>query len=225
MVYGLDVDPEALARTRRRLGEKIKLLPLNFARLKEAAGQFGLKQISGVLLDLGLSDEQIGDQKRGFSWQSDGPLDMRADPNLTVTAADLVNGLGRGELTKLFQLYGDEHRAKPITEAIVAHRPIRSTGELAALVKAGNRSHHPATQVFQALRMAVNDELNNLKAVLPQAARLLEPGGRLAVVSFHSLEDRIVKNFMKENKALKIITKKPIIGDNPHAVLRLAEKL
>ncbi len=228
-VYGLDVDPEALKRAVQRLGPETKLLPMNFSRLSEAADQFGLKTVSGVLLDLGLSSEQIEDQRRGFSWQTDGPLDMRSDPNLGVSAADLVNGLGRGELIKLFQLYGEERRAVSIVKAILLKRPITTTFQLVELiesaVKVRDRHHHPATQVFQALRIAVNDELNNLKAVLPQAVRLLETGGRLAVISFHSLEDRIVKNFMKENQALKILTQKPIISIKPHAILRLAEKL
>ncbi len=187
-----------------------------------------------MLLDLGLSSEQIADPARGFSWQSDGPLDMRADPNLGVTAADLVNGLGRGELIKLFRLYGEESRAKQVAEAIIANRPIKTTGQLVRAIETAqpslklrrvNRSHNPATLIFQALRIAVNDELNNLKAVLPQAVELLESGGRLAVISFHSLEDRIVKNFMKENKTLKILTKKPIISTQPHAMLRVAEKI
>jgi len=178
-----------------------------------------------VLLDLGLSTEQIEDPKRGFSFQTDGPLDMRSDPNLGVSAADLVNGLGRSELIKLFRLYGEEPRAKQIAEAVIANRPVKTTRQLAGLIERTSRSHNPATLIFQALRIAVNDELNNLKAVLPQAVELLETGGRLAVISFHSLEDRIVKNFMKENKDLTIINKKPIISAKPHAMLRMAEKL
>ncbi|OGD56449.1 16S rRNA (cytosine(1402)-N(4))-methyltransferase [Candidatus Beckwithbacteria bacterium RIFCSPLOWO2_02_FULL_47_23] len=228
-VYGLDVDPEALKRAQERLGPEAKLLGMNFSHLQEAAGQFGLKTVAGVLLDLGLSSEQIADPARGFSFQADGPLDMRSDPNLGVSAADLVNGLGRSELIKLFRLYGEERWAIPIAKAIMANRPLTTTFQLAELiagvVKTRDRRHHPATQVFQALRMAVNDELNNLKAVLPQAVELLETGGRLAVISFHSLEDRIVKNFMKENKDLSIINKKPIISAKPRAMLRVADKL
>lgn len=218
------MDPEALARTRRRLGKKIQLSQANFSRLAEAASRWGLTRVDGVLLDLGLSTEQIKDQRRGFSWQTDSPLDMRADPNLKVTAADLVNGLGRGELVKLLRLYGELPGAKPLAEAIIAHRPITTTAELARLVKPSGRRHHPATLVFQALRICVNDEINNLKAVLPQAVCMLVTGGRLAVISFHSLEDRIVKNFMRDNRSLKIVTG-PIIGERPHAVLRVAEKL
>lgn len=221
-MFGLDVDPDALERAKQ---PGLTLTQANFKDLAAVARAWGLERVAGVLLDLGLATEQIEDPRRGFSWQSDGPLDMRADPSLTVTAADLVNGLGRGELIKLFRLYGEEPRAKQIAEAIVTHRPIKTTGQLVGLIEKSGRSHHPATLVFQALRIAVNDELNNLKAVLPQAVELLEPGGRLAVISFHSLEDRIVKNFMRDNKKLTVITKKPIIGDRPHALLRLAEKL
>jgi 16S rRNA (cytosine1402-N4)-methyltransferase len=225
IVYGLDVDPEALKRV-----EDMDFITrrANFKDLKAAAFEWGLDQVAGILIDLGLSTEQIVDPKRGFSWQADSPLDMRADPSLSVSAADLVNGLGEGELEKLLRVYGEEPQAKAIAKAIIRKRPITTTEELIKAieaVKSPKRSHNPATLVFQALRIAVNDELNNLKTVLPQAVDLLEPGGRLAVISFHSLEDRIVKNFMKDNKNLKVINKKPIISERPHAVLRLAEKL
>lgn len=224
-VYGMDVDPEALARA---AALPVIVRRANFKDLAAAARDWKLDRVAGVLIDLGLSTDQIYDRSRGFSWETDAPLDMRADPGLSVTAADLINGLSEGELTKLFKVYGEEPQAKAIARAVLRRRPIATTGELAAAVTAVKRpvrSHPPATLVFQALRIAVNDELNNLKAVLPQAAALLEPGGRLAVISFHSLEDRIVKNFMKDNKKLKIITKKPMIGDKPRAVLRVAEKL
>lgn len=224
-VYGLDVDPEALIRI-KEMGFNTK--NKNFKDLKITADEWGLRQAAGILFDLGLSTEQVESIERGFSWQTDGPLDMRADPELKVTAADLLNGLGRKELAKLLTVYGEEPKAMAIAKAIVSKRPLKTIGQLTeilAKVKRQNRSHNPATLVFQALRIAVNDELNNLKAVLPQAVELLESGGRLAVISFHSLEDRIVKNFMRDNKDLKIITKKPIISDQPHAILRVAEKL
>lgn len=218
-----------MERTERRLEGKIGLKLANFSQLGSAAREWGLTQVQGILLDLGLSTEQIEDSARGFSWQSDGPLDMRADPSLKVTAADLVNGLGRGELIKLFRLYGEEPKSRQIAEAIIARRPVKTSADLLAAIEAAapgrQRSHHPATLVFQALRICVNDELNNLKTVLPQATELLAIKGRLAVISFHSLEDRIVKNFMKENNSLTVITKKPIIGERPHAILRLAEKI
>ena len=224
-VYGLDVDPEALKRV-----ESMNLITkqANFKDLKAVAYEWGLTEVGGILLDLGLSTEQIETDGRGFSWQTDGPLDMRADPSLKVTAADLINGLGEGELVKLFKTYGEEPQAKSLAKAIVKARPFKTTGELVQAIEAIKypvRRHHPATLVFQALRIAVNDELNNLKAVLPQAVELLEPGGRLAVLSFHSLEDRIVKNFMRDESNLKIVLKKPVISDRPHAVLRVGEKL
>jgi 16S rRNA (cytosine1402-N4)-methyltransferase len=224
-VYGLDVDPEALVRVETM---SFIVRRANFKDLKAVAREWGLEQVAGILIDLGLSTEQIRDDQRGFSWQTDAPLDMRADPGLSVSAADLINGLGEGELTKLLKVYGEEPQAKAIAKAITVHRPMYTTGDLVkavARVKHPGRSHDPATLVFQALRIAVNDELNNLKAVLPQAVELLEPGGRLAVISFHSLEDRIVKNFMKDNAGLKIITKKPVLSAKPHAILRVAEKL
>lgn len=228
-VYGLDVDPGALERTKARLGNKIELKQANFAGLKQAAQDWGLTSVAGILLDLGLSTEQIEDRQRGFSWGADAPLDMRADPNLKVTAADLLNGLGRTELIKLFRVYGEEHKSRQIAEAVISRRPLTTTGQLVEIIETVTplkpRSHHPATLVFQALRIAVNDELNNLKTALPQAVDLLAASGRLAVISFHSLEDRIVKNFMRDTKNLTTITKKPIIGERPHAILRVAEKL
>lgn len=224
-VYGLDVDPGALERV---ADQPFITRRANFKDLGAAVQDWGLEKVAGILIDLGLSTEQIRDEARGFSWETDAPLDMRADPGLAVTAADLVNALGEGELVKLFKVYGEEPQALKVAKAIIAKRPLLTTGELAQAiegVKHTDRSHNPATLVFQALRIAVNDELNNLKAVLPQAVELLEPGGRLAIISFHSLEDRIVKNFMKENKSLKTITKKPILSAKPHAILRVAEKL
>lgn len=243
-VYAIDVDPEAVRRARARL-ETIpkgvfKVLPANFNNLKQATGQFGVSRFSGILLDIGLSSEQLKDEQRGFSFQSDGPLDMRADPNLKVTAADLLKVLNAGELEKLLKLYGEEPRARAIADEVVRQReikPLETTKELAELVGKvyGFRGKiHPATKTFQALRIAVNDELNNLKNALLQVEELLEPGGRLCVISFHSLEDRIVKLFLKGNTNLKTLTKKPItastdeIKANPRsrsAKLRIAEKL
>jgi 16S rRNA (cytosine1402-N4)-methyltransferase len=229
-LFGLDVDPAALERAKNRLqlscpGADFTLKQANFKDLQNVVAEWHQDCFAGILLDLGLSSEQIADQSRGFSFSGDGPLDMRADPNLTVTAADLLSGLNEGELSELFTKLAEEHRARTIANAIVRARreqPIRRSNQLTAIVEAaGGRQD----RVFQALRIAVNDELNNLKAVLPQAVRLLKTGGRLIIISFHSLEDRIVKNFMKENNSLKIITKKPIINRKPHAVLRAAEKL
>ncbi len=251
-LYGLDVDPKALNRAKERLTELstrlsasggnafFRLYQFNFSRLKEFAKQVNLTAVSGILMDLGLSSEQLADKTRGFSFNLDAPLDMRADPNLKVTAADLVNGLNKGELHELFQKLGQEHYSLPIADSLVRSRrqkPINTTLELAQLlarVKSRRGKIHPATQVFQALRIAVNDELNNLTKALPQAVELLRPHGRLIIISFHSLEDRIVKNYFKTNQHLKILTKKPIqpsigeINQNPRsrsAKLRAAEKI
>jgi len=243
-VYGIDVDPEAVRRARARLetipNVSFKVQASSFALLKQVADQFGVNRFSGILLDLGLSSEQLSDSSRGFSFKHSGPLDMRADPDLKVTAADLLNGLNHGELTKMLETLGEESRAKQVAAEIIKTRvikPMTTTDQLADLVLRVYRSKrgktHPATKTFQALRIAVNDELNNLKSGLPQALELLEPGGRLAVISFHSLEDRVVKQFIKESASLTSLTKKPIVASdeeiklNPRsrsAKLRIAEK-
>jgi len=244
-LYGLDVDPQAIERTKEHLkkacpGAFFHLRQANFSKLEKVAKELSLTSVAGVLIDLGLSSEQLADKSRGFSFNLDAPLDMRADPSLKITAADLVNGLHKGELNDLFKKYGQEQYSLAIASSIVRARqqkPIKQTLELAkivAKVKHQRGKIHPATKVFQALRMAVNDEINNLKKVLLQATKLLEPSGRLVVISFHSLEDRQVKNFIKENNDLKNLTLKPIIPEekeilkNPRsrsAKLRIAEKI
>ncbi|MFH0943073.1 MAG: 16S rRNA (cytosine(1402)-N(4))-methyltransferase RsmH [Candidatus Beckwithbacteria bacterium] len=244
-LYGLDIDPDALKRSKARLEKAcphafVKLLLLNFSQLTQAAKAFNQTEFSGILMDLGLSSEQLADPNRGFSFQQEGLLDMRADPSYSVKAADLVNGLNQGELKQLFLKLGEEPHAAKLADLIVKSRlvqPITTTKQLADLcLQAFGRSGriHPATRIFQALRIAVNDELNNLTAVLPQAVNLLKSKGHLAVISFHSLEDRIVKNFMKSNSELTILTKKPLtptkaeIKANPRsrsAKLRVAQKI
>jgi 16S rRNA (cytosine1402-N4)-methyltransferase len=233
-----------LEHTRVRLSQvkkgKFQLEKGNFAKMEEMAKTWQVDQFSGILLDLGLSSDQLADVVRGFSFQGLAPLDMRADPDLQVTAADLINGLNEGELNQLFFKLGEETKALRIAKALVAARkekPLQTTADLVAVVDQVYRGQrgkiHPATKVFQALRIAVNDELNNLSTALPQAVSLLKPGGRLAVISFHSLEDRIVKQFIKDNSNLLNLTKKPIVADskelaiNPRArsaKLRIAEK-
>ena len=243
-LYAIDVDPSALARAKKRLKACsdvfYRLHQENFSRLKQAADHFNLTSVDGILMDLGLSSEQLADKARGFSFQLDAPLDMRADPNLAVTAADLINGLNKGELNELFKKLGQEQRSLPIVNHIIRARrqqPIQSALKLAEIVRRAvpyKSKIHPATKVFQALRIAVNDELNNLKTALPQAVELLKPKGRLVIISFHSLEDRIIKNFIKQEKNLKNLTKKPIsptqeeITANPRArsaKLRAAQKI
>ncbi|MEA3355375.1 MAG: 16S rRNA (cytosine(1402)-N(4))-methyltransferase RsmH [Patescibacteria group bacterium] len=229
-LYGLDIDPEAIKRTTKRINQtcpnafyKIKLG--NFSKLKEHARDLKLTSVSGILMDLGLSSDQLENKKLGFSFQNDSPLDMRANPDLKVAAKDLINGLSKNELIKLFKKYGEEQYALSIANHIVLRRqqsPINTTLELVNLITKVKRKRggiHQATKVFQALRIAVNDELNNLKTALPQAYDLLEEKGKLVVISFHSLEDRIVKNFIKEHKGLKNLTKKPITPNQEELTL------
>lgn len=251
LVLGIDCDPEALEEVKEKVksldGESLNNLILvkeNFAHLKKTAERHHFNKVAGILFDLGLSSHQLESPKRGFSFNSEAVLDIRMDPQLSVTAKDLINGLTEGELYELFKKYAEEYDSWRIARALVRARtlkPITTCDELADIVvKAKERDKferiHPATRVFQALRMVVNDELNNLKGALPQAVDLLENGGRLVVLSFHSLEDRIVKNFFKEQEeqgVLKILTKKPIEPTDEEkkrnhrsrsAKLRIAEK-
>jgi len=234
---GIDADPMAVASAGERLaefGKRVTLVQGNFADLEEITLEHGFGPVDGILLDLGFSSLQLEAAGRGFSFQLDGPLDMRFDPSQTTTAADLVNSLSVEELASILFRYGEEPRSRRIARAIVVERPINTTGELAALVEktVGRRNRkkrlHPATRTFQALRMAVNEELECLAEALPQALRLLVPGGRLTVISFHSLEDRLVKQFFRREArnclcppevpicvcshraTLGIVTKKPI---------------
>jgi 16S rRNA (cytosine1402-N4)-methyltransferase len=163
--------------------------------------------VDGILLDLGLSSRQLDEAERGFSFLREGPLDMRFDPRGGETAADLINNLSAEELAGIFRRYGEEAHSNRIARSIVAHRvahrPLRTTGELARLIESeigrrGRPGRHPATKVFQALRIAVNDELGEIERGLEAAVALLRPGGRLAVISFHSLEDRLVKQFFRQ---------------------------
>ena len=257
-LLGIDADPMAVALAGEQLAEfagRVTLVQGDFADLEEIAEEHGFCPVDGILLDLGLSSLQLEAAGRGFSFQLDGPLDMRFDPSQMTTAADLVNTLSREELADILFRYGEEPQSRRIARAIVAERPINTTGELAALVSASvgrRRGIHPATQTFQALRIAVNEELECLAAALPQALRLLGPGGRLAIISFHSLEDRLVKQFFRNEArdcvcppeipvcvcdhraTLGIVTKKPIrpsaeeVAANPRsrsAKLRVAYRL
>ncbi|MCL4389924.1 MAG: 16S rRNA (cytosine(1402)-N(4))-methyltransferase RsmH [Patescibacteria group bacterium] len=213
IVLGIDRDPESPARVHA-----------NFAHLKEIANRAGFNPVAGILMDLGVSSHQLETAERGFSFNRDAKLDMRMDPaTQTVTAADLVNAGSQKELAVLFTKFGEERASRPIAKAIVEARstgPIVMTDQLAQIILRVRRRGqadrtHPATRVFQALRIAVNDELSALEAALPQAVELLETGGRLVVISFHSLEDRIIKNFMK-NKTLITPTKEEVKA-NPRA--------
>jgi 16S rRNA (cytosine1402-N4)-methyltransferase len=203
-VLGLDRDPWALRLATERLrpfGARAHLHQASFAEMQAAVRTAGWGQVDGVVLDLGMSSMQVDDPTRGFSFLKDGPLDMRFDPAQQRTAADLVNNLQASELVEVLTRFGEEPRARRVAQAIVTARPIHTTRGLAEIVAMatgykGGRTH-PATRTFQALRIAVNDELTALEQGLQQAIDVLRPGGRLAVIAFHSLEDRLVKQKMR----------------------------
>jgi 16S rRNA (cytosine1402-N4)-methyltransferase len=209
VLLGVDRDPEALRRSATRLaafGARVTMVHGNYADLPSLAQWASFVGVDGILLDLGVSSMQLDDAIRGFSFMRDGPLDMRMDSTQSITAADLVNGLSESDLANTIYQYGEEPASRRIASAIVRERqvePITTTGRLAAIVSAakGGRSGkvHPATQTFQALRMAVNEELDGLRRGLDGALELLRPGGRLAVITFHSLEDREVKHCFREH--------------------------
>lgn len=204
----LDRDPDAVIVSRKRLkflGGGLSVIRENFADLDKVLKDLETDEVDGVLLDLGMSSYQLQESGRGFSFSRDEPLDMRMDPDDTPTARDLVNELSSKELERIFRTYGEERQAKRIARAIVNSRsqqPIESSSQLAILVQSALpaprrfRAKHPATQTFQALRIAVNRELQNLEIFLNKAPLLLAKGGRLAILSYHSLEDRLVKQAM-----------------------------
>jgi len=229
-VLGLDVDQDALEfvqekfkvqSTKFKIGENLILVKGNFSDIDTIAKEKGFATVAGVLLDLGVSSHHFDVPERGFSFQNNGPLDMRMDKDLQVNAGDLVNVLTKSELTELFTKLGEERFTRSIVAHIVEARKIKrieTTTELSEIVRKAvpfsKKGINPATQIFQALRIAVNDELNNLIEALPRVISLLESKGRVAIISFHSLEDRIVKrSFLEfEEKGLgTIITKKPIV--------------
>ncbi len=205
-LLGIDRDPSAVAYAAARLapfGERAVLVAGSLGDVGDIAPAHGFVDVDGVLLDLGLSSRQLEDGARGFSFLQEGPLDMRFDPRQGDTAADLLNNLTAEELADLFWRYGEEQQSRRIARLVVTHRPLRTTTELAQLIeryarRSGRPGRHPATKVFQALRIAVNGELAEIERGLSAAIELLRPGGRLAVISFHSLEDRLVKRFLRE---------------------------
>jgi 16S rRNA (cytosine1402-N4)-methyltransferase len=202
-LFAFDQDPAAHA-DRALEDPRLELIHARFSTMKEALAARGVRQVAGVLLDVGTSSPQLDDAARGFSFMKDGPLDMRMDTTQGETAAQWLARADEKEIREVISTYGEERFAKAVAAAIVAARrsePVRTTRQLAEIVGRAVRTRepgqHPATRTFQALRIHVNQELEELEVALPQAAGLLEPGGRLAVVSFHSLEDRIVKNFIR----------------------------
>jgi 16S rRNA (cytosine1402-N4)-methyltransferase len=248
-LIGFDRDPEAMAIATRRLqalreelGDRMPELVFHNEPFSMAKGLLEPGSVDGLLADVGVSSLQLGEAHRGFSFQADGPLDMRMDPRRGVTAEQVVNQAGEKELADLIYEFGEERRSRRIARAIVRARPIMTTGQLARIVAAAAPAMksdrlHPATRTFQALRIRVNDELGELKALLEAAPGLLRPGGRLAVISFHSLEDRLVKDAMREGTRVGIYhldSRKPLTADeeetdrNPRsrsAKLRVAERL
>jgi len=257
-LIGLDKDPAALQIAQRKLAPakpdssagvspanadwpKVTLLQTSFAEVGE---RFGKNFADGLLADIGVSSLQLQDAARGFSFQADGPLDMRMDPRSERTAEQVVNHLDERELADVIYEFGEERRSRRIARAIVRSRPIRSTAHLADVISAAarpmnseQRRIHPATRTFQALRIFVNRELDDLRALLEAAPRVLKPGGRVVVISFHSLEDRIVKDAFREGAKqgyFSLLTKKPVTATreesdrNPRArsaKLRAAEKV
>ncbi len=227
-VLGIEWDPELLKITKSKIKNKefkkrLILAQGNFADLKEIARKNNFKDVSGVLIDLGFSSWHIEKSNRGFTFQKNEELDMRFDPGSGITAKQILNQWQEKKIENILKKYGEERFAKRIARNICQKRktkPINTTFELVKIIKESvplwyqRQRINPATRTFQALRIAVNDELNNLKKCLPQALEVLKPNGRLAVISFHSLEDRIVKNFFKEKskqKLVKILFKKPIV--------------
>ena len=235
-VIGVDRDPAALELARERLGSYGDRVRYVRARFSEVDPAVVGGPVGGVLFDLGVSSMQLDQSGRGFGYRVDGPLDMRMGPD-GPSAADLVNDLAEDELADLIFEYGQERRSRRIAGAIVRNRPIATTDQLARIVAGALGRNpggpHPARRTFQALRIAVNRELEELAASLPQAVGLLEPGGRVVVIAYHSLEDRIVKFGFREDARLVVLTKRPLrptpdeVTRNPRsrsAMLRAAER-
>jgi 16S rRNA (cytosine1402-N4)-methyltransferase len=257
-LLGMDVDPQALELAHQKLapfGERACLIRASYTTLPGQLVDLGWDSVDGVLLDLGASSMQFDNPDRGFSFLLEGPLDMRFDPSNPLTAAEIVNTWSEGDLADVIYRYGEEPASRRIARAIVAARPIESTRQLAEVIEQAQHRHgphHPATLSFQALRIVVNGELESVEKVLPLAFQALKPGGRLAVISFHSLEDRIVKGFFRResrecicppdqpvctcgHKAIiKVLTRHPVIPSEAEikgnsrsrsAKLRVAEKI
>ncbi len=263
-IIGMDVDESAIEIARERLSghkEHIEFVNKNFINIDKSLEELGIKEVDGIIADLGMSSFQLDHSGKGFSFNKQEPLDMRMDPSLQFTAYDLINEMDINELIHIFKTYGEERFAKNISRAIVKNRatkPIQTSSELAALIsnsiprKFHPKRRHPATKSFQALRIAINNELDNLKIFVEKSVKLLKPGGRLVIISFHSLEDRIVKRLFRKMASpcicphdlpvcscgkipeLKIINKSPItpgeneIEDNPRArssKMRIGEKI
>jgi 16S rRNA (cytosine1402-N4)-methyltransferase len=262
VLVGIDRDPDAVEVGKSNLAAfeaRIRLVRDDFAHLASVLERLGIEAVRGVLLDLGVSSPQLDEAARGFSFRNDGPLDMRMDPTARLTAEQVVNGYDEDELARIIRSYGEERFAGRIARAISRARPLRSTGRLSEVIadaipaparrRAGG---HPARRTFQAIRIEVNGELDALRSALPQAVDYMEPGGRIAAVSYHSLEDRIVKQFFADEARgcvcppdfpvctcgaearVRVLTKRPVRpsadeqANNPRssaAKLRVAERI
>jgi 16S rRNA (cytosine1402-N4)-methyltransferase len=232
-VYAIDRDESALARGREvaeRFGGRLTLMHGPFSEMEQLLAQYGVHKADGVAFDLGVSSFQFDEAERGFSFSHDGPLDMRMDSSRGRTAADVVNTLPVSELAGILRTFGEEKRAQTVARAIAAARPIARTRELAEIIERvlgrGRQQIHPATRAFQALRIAVNDELGELERGLGAAECILKPDSNLAVVSFHSLEDRIVKQFLTERsgRASRGSRHMPSVAPTRESTFRVAGK-
>lgn len=257
-VIGFDLDPQAIGLAQQRLavyGSRVHIIQASYLMMKVEAEKLGWSSVDGILLDFGVSSMQLDTPERGFSFLRDGPLDMRFAPDASQSAADLVNTLPEEELADIIFKYGEERLSRKIARIIVNNRPINTTLELANLIlnHIGKKERiHPATRTFQALRIAVNHELDSIEKVIPLAVSMLKPAGRIAIISFHSLEDRLVKEYFRRESSdcicpprqpicncghkasIKELNRKPIEADEVEkeensrarsAKLRMAEKL
>lgn len=235
LVVAFDQDPQAIARAQALGLPNLTLIQANFRELVAELAKRNISQIDGLLADLGVSSFHFDDASRGFSYQHEGPLDMRMGPG-QLTADEVVNSYPEETLAEILFRYGEEPRARRIARFIVEHRPIHSTTQLAEVIRRATgfrQAGHPARKSFQALRIYVNDELGALEQLLRGAETVLKSGGRLVIISFHSLEDRLVKHFLRESSVLRPLTKKPILPteseqrENPRArsaKMRVAER-
>jgi len=235
-VVAFDQDPEAIARAKALGLPNLTLVEANFSELLPQLQKLGIGQVDGILADLGVSSFHFDDPQRGFSYQLEGPLDMRMGSG-DLTAAEVVNSYSEEEIADILFKYGEEPRARRIARFIVENRPFNSTTQLAEVIRRATgfrEAGHPARKSFQALRIYVNDELGALEQLLRSAEAVLRKGGRLVIISFHSLEDRLVKHFLRESAVLQPLTKKPIVPseteqrENPRArsaKMRVAERV
>jgi len=230
-LLGIDADPKATAVARDRLrpyGEAAVLVNDDFQNLNRICSDLGFYPVHGILFDLGISSLQLANTDRGFSFQFDAPLDMRFNPSQELTAATIVNTLPQDELASIIERYGEERRARQIAHSIVQSRPLSTTLQLVAVVERAvgpRRRIHPATRTFLALRIAVNQELEKLQVAMEQAVGLLGPGGRLVVISFHSLEDRLVKEYLRrESRDCLCPPRTPVCVCGHRATLRIITK-